>query len=322
VKILVTGISGYIGGAIAPRLVEEAHEVRGLSRDPSRVGLDLEVIRGDVATGDGIDVALEGIEVAYYLAHSLESGHTESYAVRDRRMARNFVAAARRAGVRRVIHLGVFDVDSPAKRSAHQSSRLEVDGILRSMSSESLTLRCSAVIGASNWYFKALVNMARRLPVIALPKRGKLRLQPIDERDAVRCLVAAATSDAVAGRAVDIAGDEIVSQREFMRAILQAMGTKPRLVGLPFAVPSIFSRGFAAAGGGDPAILVPLFYTGLTDNVAREDGAALLGVQKHSLQESLRDAIAEMGFAPVAGPKEQVGFDALRRTREHDGIAS
>jgi uncharacterized protein YbjT (DUF2867 family) len=178
------------------------------------------------------------------------------------------------------------------------------------------------VIGASNWYFKALVNMARRLPVVAIPKRGKLRLQPIDERDAVRCLVTAATSDAVAGRAVDIAGDEIVSQREFMRAILQAMGKEPRLVGLHFAVPSIFSRVFAAAGGGDPAILVPLFYTGLTDNVAHEDGAALLGVQKHSLQEALRHAIAQMGFAPVADKKGQVGVDALKRTRERDGIAS
>jgi uncharacterized protein YbjT (DUF2867 family) len=308
VKILVTGISGYIGGAIAPRLVEEGHEVRGLSRDPSRVGLDLEVIKGDVSTAEGLDLALERIEVAYYLAHSLESGHSEPYAVRDRRMARNFVAAARRAGVRRVIHLGVFDVDSPAKRSAHQSSRLEVDGILRSTTSESLTLRSSAVIGASNWYFKALVNMARRLPVVAIPKRGELRLQPIDERDAVRCLVAAATSDAVAGRAVDIAGDEIVSQREFMGALLRAMGKQPRIVGLPFAAPSIFSRVFAAAGGGDPAILVPLFYTGLTDNVAHEDGAALLGVQKHSLQESLRHSIAEMGLAPVAGEEKPAGL--------------
>jgi uncharacterized protein YbjT (DUF2867 family) len=308
VKVLVTGISGYIGGAIAPRLLKEGHEVRGLSRDPSRVGLDLEVIKGDVSTAEGLELALEGIEVAYYLAHSLESGHSEPYAVRDRRMVRNFVAAARRAGVRRVIHLGVFDVDSPAKRSAHQSSRLEVDAIVRSTTPESLTLRSGAVIGASNWYFKALVNMARRLPVVAVPKRGELRLQPIDERDAVSCLVAAATSDVVAGRAVDIAGDDNVSQREFMREILRAMGKQPRVVGLPFAVPSIFSRVFAAAGGGDPAILIPLFYTGLTDNVAHEDGAALLGVQKHSLQESLRHAIAEMGFAPVAGQRKPVGL--------------
>jgi uncharacterized protein YbjT (DUF2867 family) len=311
VKILVTGISGYIGGALTPRLIEEDHEVTGLSRDPSRVQLEVELIKGDVATGEGLDSALEGVEVAYYLAHSLESGNPEPYAVRDRRMAHNFVDAARRAGVRRVIHLGVFDVDSPAKRSAHQSSRLEIDEIVRTTTPESLTLRASAVIGASNWYFKALVGMARRLPVVVLPKRGKLLLQPIDERDVTECLVAAATSDAVAGRAIDIAGDEVVSQRQLMRSILRAMGRKPRLVGVPFAVPALFSRVFAAVGGGDPAILIPLFYTGLTDNVAHEDGAALLGVQKHPFEESLRHAITKMGLAPTVGEERPVAVSAI-----------
>jgi uncharacterized protein YbjT (DUF2867 family) len=295
-RMLVTGISGYIGGALAPELVKEGHEVVGLSRDPSCVDADFRVVKGDAATGEGLASALKGVEVAYYLAHSLESGNREGYATRDRRMAHNFVDAARKAGVRRVIHLGVFDVDPPAKRSAHQTSRLEVDEIVRGTTSESLTLRASAVIGASNWYFQALVNVARRLPVAVLPKRGTLRLQPIDERDAIRCLVAAATSDAIAGQAIDIAGDEIVSQREFMRRLLEAMGKKPRMVGVPFAAPRVFSRVFAAAGRGDPAILIPLFYTGLTHNVAHQNGAALLGVPTHSLGEALPHALTQMGY--------------------------
>jgi uncharacterized protein YbjT (DUF2867 family) len=296
-KILVTGISGYVGGALVPQLVEQGHEIVGLSRDPSRVDLDVRLVKGDVVTGQGLGSALEGVEVAYYLVHSLESGNPEGYAVRDRRMAHTFADAARRAGVRRVIHLGVFDVDAPAQRSAHQRSRLEVDEIIRSTTPESLTLRASAVIGASNWYFQALVNLARRLPVVALPRRGRLRLQPIDERDAIECLVAAATSDVVAGRALDISGQEIVSQAEFMRALLEEIGRRPRLIGLPFAAPWLLSRMFAAVGGGDPAILIPLFYTGLTDNVAHQDGAAVLGVRTHSLSDALSHALAQMGYA-------------------------
>jgi hypothetical protein len=101
----------------------------------------------------------------------------------------------------------------------------------------------------------------------------------------------------VAGRALDISGQEIVSQAEFMRALLERMGTRPRLIGVPFAAPWLLSRVFAAVGGGDPAILIPLFYTGLADNVAHQDGAALLGVRTHSLQDALSHSLDEMGYA-------------------------
>jgi uncharacterized protein YbjT (DUF2867 family) len=299
-KILVTGISGYVGGALAPRLRELGHEVVGLSRDPARNRIDFPVYRGDVNTGEGLAEALERAEIAYYLAHSLESENPEGYAIRDRRMALNFVEAARAAGVRRVIHLGVFDVDPPAKRSSHQKSRLEVDEIVRSTTPESLTLRASAVIGPSNWYFQALVNMVARLPLLALPKRGRLRLQPIDERDAIECLARAATSDDIAGRAVDIGGD-IVTQEEFVLMIARAMGRERRVLRLPFSAPAFLSRVFALVGGGDPAILRPLFYTGLTDNLAHEDGAGMLGVHTRALEDSLRHTLARMGRLHASG---------------------
>jgi len=307
-RIFIAGITGFLGGALAPRLIAEGHDVVGLSRSaaPSDSGVD--VVRGDLNTGDGLAEALNGVEVAYYLAHSLESGNDEGYAVRDRRMANNFVAAVRAAGVRRVIYLGVFDIDAPGEGSSHQRCRLEVDAILRGATPESLSLRASAVIGASNWYFQALTNMAKRLPVVVLPLGGRLLLQPIDERDAVECLLAAATSEAVAGRAVDIAGEEVISQRQFMTVLLELLGKRPRVMGLPFAVPWLLSRMFAAAAGGDPAILIPLFYTGLTNNVAREAGAALLGVRTRSLRDSMDDALIAGGHvAPSDEPRRAEG---------------
>jgi uncharacterized protein YbjT (DUF2867 family) len=291
-KILVTGITGYVGSTLAPRLREEGHEVVGLSRNPAKGTLEIPTFKADISTNEGLDRALDGVEVAYYLTHSYESSNPEGFAVRDKRMAHNFARAARAAGVRRVVHLGVFDVDSPEQRSAHQRSRMEVDQIVRQATPESTTLRASAVIGASNWYFKTLVNMARRLPVVVLPKRGRLRLQPIDERDVVECLAAAAISPRVAGRAVDIAGPDVVTQAQFMKLLRRALGKPPLVVGVPVSMPRAFAWLFATIGHGDPALLKPLFYTGLADNVAHEDGALLLGVKTHSLAESLARAVA------------------------------
>jgi uncharacterized protein YbjT (DUF2867 family) len=190
-RILVTGISGYVGGTLAPRLIETGHDVVGLSRHPEHTGTPATVCRGDLASGLGLAEALEGIEVAYYLAHSLEAGNREGFAMRDQRMANNFVAAAQDAGVRRVIYLGVIDAAEPAARSAHQRSRLEVDETLRGTTRESLSLRASVIIGAGNWFMQAVVKLLKRVPVIALPAGGRPRMQPIDERDVVECLVAA-----------------------------------------------------------------------------------------------------------------------------------
>src|SRR5450631_1339420 len=100
-RILITGPSGAIGDALA-RSLAGWHELRGLARDPARVadGLPLELIRGDVLSGAGLERALEGVEVAYYLIHSMEPAASESFALRDRLAAQQFAAAAARAGVR------------------------------------------------------------------------------------------------------------------------------------------------------------------------------------------------------------------------------
>src|SRR4051812_8721757 len=100
-RILVTGITGYVGSALAPRLLAAGHEVVGFARDPSRVALDVGVVRGDAVAGAGLDEALEGVDVAFYLIHSMEPGSEDGYDARDRRAAENFAAAAGRAGLGR-----------------------------------------------------------------------------------------------------------------------------------------------------------------------------------------------------------------------------
>src|SRR3954471_15230336 len=204
-KVLVTGITGYVGSALAPRLIAAGHDVRGFARTPSRVTLDVPVVRGDAVAGTGLDEALEGADVAYYLIHSMEPGGADGYAARDRRAAENFAAAAQRAGVERVVYLG-GPVPPERAPSAHLRSRLEVEETLLAATPASIALRASIVIGPRSRSFRFLVRLVERLRVLPLPPWRDFRTQPIDGRDVLAFLVAAASSEAAGGQSLGTPG--------------------------------------------------------------------------------------------------------------------
>src|SRR5947208_3744882 len=103
-NILVTGITGYIGSRLAPRLAAEGHSVRGFSRRAGSAG-QFPVVAGDAVTGAGLDEALEGTDVAYYLMHSMEPSVNGSLSARELRAADNFRRAAQAAGTERIVYL-------------------------------------------------------------------------------------------------------------------------------------------------------------------------------------------------------------------------
>ena len=170
-RILVTGPSGAIGAALA-RAMSETHELRALAREPARVEAvtGLEVVRGDALTGEGLRAALAGVEVAYYLIHSMEPAAGSTFVRRDREAAEQFAAAAARAGVRRIVYLGGLEPhDRPS--SPHLASRSEVAQILLAAVPDSVALRASLVVGARSRSFRAIVRLIERLPVLPLPPR-------------------------------------------------------------------------------------------------------------------------------------------------------
>ncbi len=295
--ILVTGISGYVGSLVAARLHAEGHEVRGFARRPERVAVDVPVIAGDAVTGAGLDRALHGIEVAYFLIHSMEASAARGpFSGREHDAADAFATAARAAGVRRIVYLGGPEPTGP--RSHHLSSRLDVERILLAAVSDSIALRASIVIGARSRSFRFLVRLVERLPVLAVPGWGANRTAPIDERDILEMLVRCAAVDlppAPAGRALDAAGPDVVSYGGLITRIADLMLVDRPTIGLGrLTVTPIASRVAAVLAGEDPGLIEPLMESLETDLLPTGELAAqTLSVRLHSLDAAIEHALYE-----------------------------
>jgi uncharacterized protein YbjT (DUF2867 family) len=293
-RILITGPSGAVGAALA-RSLAGAHELRGLSREPARVAgdLQLEVLRGDAVTGAGLERALDGVEVCYYLIHSMEPGPDASFERRDRLAARRFAAAAAGAGVRRIVYLGGLRA-AEGRSSVHLESRGEVERILLAAVPDSVAMRASLVIGARSRSFRAIVRLIERLPLVPLPPWRRYRTQPIDERDAIAYLAAAADAEGVGGRAFDIAGPEVLSYGAMIERIAGLLLLARPLLPLPVAAGPITSAVAARVSGQPNALLRPLMRSLGGDLLAEDAPArAAFGVPLHGFDAAVEHALRE-----------------------------
>jgi uncharacterized protein YbjT (DUF2867 family) len=293
-RVLITGVSGFVGAALAERLAREGHELRGLSRAPERVSAPLPVLAGDAVTGAGLDEALADIDVAYYLIHSMEPSPDSAFAVRDRRAAENFAAAATRAGVGRVVYLGGV-APAPGPQSAHLRSRLEVERILLEQAPGAVALRASIVIGARSRSFRFLVRLVERLRVLALPAWRDYRTQPIDERDVIACLARAATAPGLERESLDAVGPELLSYGEILRRIADLMLVSRAAVPLGFSATPLASAIAAAVAGEQRELIWPLMQSLEGDLVARPGrlATARLGVRPHGFDAAVEHALRE-----------------------------
>jgi len=293
-KVLVTGASGYVGSALAARLARDAHHVRGFARSAARVQVDLdELVIGDATTGEGLPAALDGIEVAYYLIHSME-GPVEFVDV-ERRQAEQFARAAAAAGVRRIVYLGGL-LPHDGSLSRHLASRLAVEQALLDAVPESIAFRASIVVAARSRSFRFLVRLIERLPVLALPAWSGNRTQPIDGRDVLEFLVSAATVPAAdAGRAWDLGGPDVMSYADMLSRIADVMMIDRPALRLGFNLTPVASVVAAAVAGEDPGLIEPLMESLEHDLLPRDDGAAaVFGVRLHHFAAAVERALRDM----------------------------
>jgi uncharacterized protein YbjT (DUF2867 family) len=294
-QTLVTGITGYVGSALAPRLQTEGHRVRGFARDPSRLLVPgIEVVRGDAVSGEGLEAAMEGIETAYYLIHAMEASPDGPFADRERRATDNFARAAQAAGVRRIVYLGGL-VPQGAAASAHLASRLAVEETLLEAVPGSIALRASIVIAARSRSFRFLVRLIERLPLVALPGWRDNRTRPVDGRDVLSYLTRAAALGPESGGSFDIAGPDVVSYGELIGSIRDSMlvGRPALKLGRLTATP-LASRVAALVAGESPELIGPLMEGLEHDLLPRDDRApAHFGVRPHSLQAAVERALRD-----------------------------
>ncbi len=244
---LVTGATGYIGGRLVPELLAAGHEVRVLARHPERLVdrtwvNDVQVVSGDAGDPDAVRAALKGVDVAYYLMHSLMAG--DGFHDVEVLLARIFGTTARDEKVKRIVYLGgLHPENAPGSLSDHMASRRQVGEILRGSGVPTAELRAAVIIGSGSASFEMIRYLTERLPFMITPKWLRMPTQPIAVRDVLYYLVQAAALPPEVNRTFDIGGPDVTTYEGMIQGYAKVAGLRKRLiVGAPILTPRLSSR--------------------------------------------------------------------------------
>lgn len=312
--IVVTGATGYVGGRLVPRLLDAGRRVRCLVRDPSRLDgrswrSRVDVARGDVLDGAGIQDALSGASVAYYLVHSMAKG--SGFHERDLQAARAFGHAAAAAGVSRIVYLGGLG-DPDADLSQHLRSRQETGAALREGGVPVTEFRAAVVVGAGSISFEMIRYLTERLPVMVCPQWVYTRVQPIAVDDLLAYLAGALDVPDSAGRVIEIGGEDVLTYGDMMLGYAEVRGLKRRLQPVPVLTPVLSSYWVHLVTPIPSSMARPLIEGLRNETVVRDDAAHRLfpAVKPMPYLAAVRLAVANLRTGEV----ETSWADALAST--------
>jgi uncharacterized protein YbjT (DUF2867 family) len=313
---MITGATGYIGSRLAPALIGRGHTVRALARDPGKLAdvpwrAEAEVVRGDLADEDSLAAAFDGVDVVYYLVHSM--GSSADFVGEEARSARNVVSAARRAGVRRLVYLSGLHPQN-TELSAHLRSRTAVGDILINSGIKAVVLQAGIVVGSGSASFEMIRHLTDRLPVMTTPRWVHNKIQPIAIGDALHYLAEAATVPLPSSRTWDIGGPDVLEYEEMMQTYADVAGLRRRLiVVLPWLTPAIASWWVGLVTPVPSGLARPLVESLECDAVSHEhDIDAFIPPPPGGLT-GYRDAVAEaLRRGPLRSDPQWTGAKSLR----------
>ena len=273
--IFVTGLTGYVGGCLAPRLLEKGYRVRGLARNPQRISgrswyPHVEVVQGDLLSAGGLGQAMQGVSAAYYLVHNMANGW--DYIHHEVDAARHFLEAACAAGVEQIIYLGGL-ADPSQKISRHLRSRLQTGEILRQECVPVTEFQASLVIGSGSISFEMIRYLTEQLPLLVGPRWVHNHTQPVGIQNVLDYLLAALENPGCRGKIYQIGGQDCLTYGEAMAVYARLRGLKRCSLVLP-GLPVKVMAGIAGLLTPVPAIIAAPLLDGMrSDSVVRDQAA-------------------------------------------------
>ena len=275
-RVAIAGATGYVGGRLLARLIEDADfEIEAIARTPGKLASHaansegrLTVHKGDVQDPDSLTAALEGVEDAYYLVHSLGTG--SDFGETDIRGARNFASACEAAGVERIIYLSGLGSESDEQLSEHLSSRHETGDALRESAVAVTELRAAIIVGSGSSSFEIIRDLSRKLPVMITPRWVRSRCEAIGIRDVVSYLVGVLDEPRTIGETLEIGGGDVQTYAEMMRICAEEQGRRCHIVTVPVLTPRLSSYWLHLVTSVDMSVARPLI-EGLRNDVVCTD---------------------------------------------------
>lgn len=301
-RVLVTGATGYIASRLIPGLLERGFEVRATSRHPGAVAArhpEAEVITSDLLDEASLAKALNGTDVAFYLVHAMSGRGFED---KDRRSASNFIRAAERAGVERIVYLGGLG-EQDDSLSAHLRSRHEVGKILAGGDVRCIELRAAIVIGSGSAAFEMLRHLTEKLPAMIAPRWLSTRIQPLGEKDLVRYLCAAAEVELNGDRVVEIGGRDVLTYSQMIGIYARHRGLRRMILGVPVLTPRLSSYWVDLVTPIPSSVAHPLIDGLKNEVIVRDDDATRLfpEIEPRGYSEAVEDALsAQVRFLETA----------------------
>ncbi len=311
-NILVTGATGFIGSRLISYLSKKGYYVKGMSRREIPDTAKVKYVKADVFDSKQLEDALSGIEIAYYLLHSMEGSkeNWKEFASREMIQAENFLEAATKAGVKRIIYLGGLVNDS-LELSPHMKSRKEVGEILASGKIPVTELRASLIIGAQGGSYAMLRYLVERLPVMVCPSWVKSIAQPIAVDDVIEYLTGCMENSKTAGHIYEIGGSDKMTYEELMRVYAKYLDKRLFVIQIPFLTTRLSSYWVDLITPVKASLARPLIDSLVHDTVVTDDSISkIIPLKLKSVKDAIDIATKEILENPPSTPprEERSGF--------------